>query len=168
MDDKCKTRIVSGFLLVVVIVSVNGHYFMSVHEFCTNKNSKVQRNLIVGEREHYDGEIATYDAKEEKRRLFFSTHTFTFRLVGSRITCIYIVNMISYKVPFYVTLVDGGIFKSFITLKLKSGWQSPLWARITLYGYAGRYDISGPTQPLLRGNNSSLQNYSKMYRNKDD
>lgn len=168
MDGKCKTRIVSAYLLVVVIVSVSGHYYMSDHEFSINRNCKVVRNLIVGERELYDGEITVYDAKEDKRRLLFSTHTFKFRLVGSRITCIFIVNMISYNVPFYVTLVDGGIGKSFIILKLKSGWQSPLWARIILYGYQGRYNITAPTQPLYRGVKSSLQNYSNITQVEDD
>lgn len=95
-------------------------------------------------------EIVTYDAQEKKRTYFFSTHTFRFNLEGTKITCIFITNMISYKKPFYVTLIDGGIGKSFVILKLKSGWNHELLARITLYGYPGRYYVSGPTQPLLR------------------
>lgn len=95
-------------------------------------------------------EIVTNDVTEGKPWFFFSTHTFKYQLIGINITCIFVTNMISYKVPFYVTQTDGGIGKYFIVLKLKSGWQSPLHARIMLYGYTTTHIISGPTQPILR------------------
>lgn len=53
MDNTCITGNI--FLFVIAVVSVSGHYYMSVHEFSINRNIKVERNLIVGERDNYDG-----------------------------------------------------------------------------------------------------------------
>lgn len=70
--------------------------------------------------------------------------------------------MLSHKIPFYVTLIDGGIGKNFVILEIKSGWRFSLNVRITLYGFTGRLQITGPTQPIPHKNlrNSTLKKYN--------